>query len=584
MKRLVLFFFFFVSLDGSSSDDGLLGQEEPAALAKRIYSHLFIHDPSTASELALLAIHDFPTSMEIQRLWITSLCAKGEEVAALRAWREFSGNFKEEETKHALLEELAWGVLRRAENSSQWMIQFYALMGAAFTRDARAIPLLLRGLRDSNATVRALAVRLSISMRDALLQEELLRLLDEEGEWYVRLEVIRAMGELQILSAREKLKAIAGDGRRTEEEKQAAITSLVGMLDTADEEEIRALIASPQSGLRELACEIISYFELKEEAGKILPLLNDPSSSVRIGALNCLGLLRLPGILEKIESALNDPASEVAITAAWAAALLGEEKGLQRLREWLHHAHPAFSRLAAGAVAALGKRGVPLAFEALDSDESIHDPYLQATLAFGLIGQREHVKVAEERLFSILSQESTCLWMWNESLNPLFRFLSPSTLGHTEELANYPSLIDQLIRLELLSVLHLLHFPQALEGMKEFLKHHRCEVVGAASLLLLEKGDEEALELVTELLGAVDEKVRLQAALNLALFGKESKAIFVLQEMYPRLDRMGKIQVLEALGHLGDPISIPFFVDKLEEPHQMLRVVSASALMQALYH
>ncbi len=578
MRRLFWCFFLLPTL--------LCSDEDAQRSLKRIYAHVKIHDAASAIREAKLALETFPQSQDVQRALISSLCMKGEEIEALKAWNTFSESFTEEKTKNLLLENLSWGVLRRADHSSQWHVRLYALIGAALTRDARALPIILDALRGSNASLRAIAVRLSVTMRDGLLQDELLRLLNDEPNWYVRLEVIQAVGTLQMTSAKERLKDIVADSRVTPEEKQVAITALIQMLDSVGEKELQALFSSPHSGHRVLACEIVSYFELKAELGEVLPLLKDSSSQVRIAALNCLGLLgvstwRGDRVASHAIPLLKETPTEVAITAAWAATLLGDDEGLTHLMRWLEEGHLANRRLAAGAVATLGKKGVSLAYKALKSSD---DHYVKATLARGLIGQRKHLKRASETLFTVLTEETKTMWMWDQSRNPLFRSLAPSTLWHTEELANYPYLMDQLIRLDLLSVLSQLRNPKALSAVKQFLQHQRSQVVGAAAYVLLEEGDDEALELVRQLLDERNEKVRFQAAITLALFGRDPKAIHVLQDLYPQLDHAEKLHVLEALAHIGDRSSIPFFIDQLGEPHQTLRVAAASALMQALYN
>lgn len=565
---------------------GLCAEKDEQAFSRRIYSHVKIHDAASAIREARIALKTFPKSQEIQRALIYSLSMKGEEIEALKAWQTFSPSIEDEKTRYHLLENLSWGVLRRADYSSQSQVRIFALIGAALTHDARALPILLAALRGSDATLRAIAVHLSVSLRDGLLTDELLRLLRDERNWYVRMEVIQAMGHLKLMRAKEGLKQIVADPRATIEEKQVAITSLIELLDVVSTDELRVLLKSSYSGLRELACEIVSYFELHSELGSILPLLKDSSSHVRIAALNCLGLLRLKEwkgrtVASYVKPLMKDSCAEVLITAAWVATLLDEKEGLECLRCRLNDSHLTNRRLAAGAVTTLGARGVDLAEESLRASS---DPYVQATLAKGLIGQREHVQLACDRLYHVLMHETKSLWMWDSSRNPIFRSLAPSELQHTEEFANYPYLMDQFIRLDLLSVLTQLKYPEALSAVKQFLQHQRSQVVGAAALLLLEEGDDDALKLVRRLVVEKKGSIRFQAAITLALFGRDPLAISVLQEMYPELDHMQKLHVLEALAHIGDPSSIPFFVERLGEPHQTLRVAAASALMQALYH
>ncbi len=552
------------------------GTQEPLS---RIYAHVHIHDTTSAIREARGALLAFPESADVKRALITSLSMHGEELEALKTWHSFKDSFQDERVKRLLLEQIAWGVIHSADHSTQNLVRLYAIIGASLTRDARSLPLLLDALRGSNATLRAIAVRLSVSMRDTLLQEELLRLLQTEPNWHVRLEVIQAVGRLQIKEGQSALKQIVASDASTPQERQAAITALIQMLDRVEPQEIACLFKSPYSGHRALACEIVSYFELDREVEGVLALLQDSSSDVRMAALNCLALLGKKSALQRVKQLESDLPSEVAITASWAALLLGDDPEKSPLRAWLHSARECDRSLAAGAVATLGARGVQIAYEGLKSSD---DLYVQVTLAKGLIGQRAHTELAADAILKALNEKSTALWMWSTHPNPMFESLAKSTLWHTEELANYPYVVDQLIRLELLSLLATIDDPRAMCAVKEFLQHQRAQVVGAAAYVLLETGDEEALRLVKGLLGEKEEKVRLQAALNLALFGKDPDALATLQSLYPKVRTEEKLSILEALSHVGDAASIPFFVERLAEPHQTLRVAAASALMQAL--
>jgi HEAT repeat protein len=148
----------------------------------------------------------------------------------------------------------------------------------------------------------------------------------------------------------------------------------------------------------------------------------------------------------------------------------------------------------------------------------------------------------------------------------------------------YPQMMDQLVKLELLSVLSIVKYPKALEAVKGFLKTQALGVSGTAATTLLQEGEESSLEIVKELLSDPDEKLRIQAALILALVGGDPSASSTLIDAYPHVDREMKMHILEALGHIGDPASIPFLVELFKEPFQGLRIVAASALIQCLYH
>jgi HEAT repeat protein len=101
--------------------------------------------------------------------------------------------------------------------------------------------------------------------------------------------------------------------------------------------------------------------------------------------------------------------------------------------------------------------------------------------------------------------------------------------------------------------------------------------------LLLTEGDENAVRIVTALLEHPTPKVQLQAALLLALWNQDPKSIKVLQERYTTSDFNTKMQILEALGRLGDKSTLPFLNERLYEPSQTLRVVAACAILLHIF-
>jgi len=571
---------FIISLTACSS---CLFSED---LTSKIYTHLFIHDtPSAILEAKnLLKIH--PDSKELQFALIRALSERGEDVEAIKVWKKVSNEELDSKQKRNLLEILGWGVLKKSEDSSLQFVRLTSLIGAALTRDAKAIPVLLRHLRGTNALFRAVAVNLAANYGDAPLQEELLRLLKEEKVWYVRLEVIKASGRAPSVAVRAVLKEIIANPKTLAEEKSAALIALVSMYDSVDEEELKTLVKSNRAGLRQLGCEVVSALELKDKVGYVIPLLQDASPDVRISALSVLALMRLDSYKGKkvtalIENNLHDTNPAVALTAAYLCLILKAEKGELVFRKWIEDPREENRRLASGALAKTGVFGAKLAKEFLLKGK---DSYVRVNLALGLIGIRENVNEACGVLYAALISEKETKWMWEHEHHFLFRSLAPSKVGFIEQVPNYPALVDQLTRLELLSLLSVMRHPKALDAVKDFLKHTSWGVSGAAAVTLLQEGDENAFLAVQDLLDDPDEKLRIQAALILAMIGSDPRAVGVLQEAYTHVDRDMKIHILEAIARIGAPESIPFLVNILEEPFQVLRVVAASALIQCLYH
>lgn len=554
--------------------------------AKRVHTHLLIDDSASAIEEAKNHLKTYPESKALRLALIKALCHKGKEIEALQEWTELTKNHEEYLKDRTALETLAWGVLNKGEASNQLMIKLNSLLGASLTRDAKAIPLIIDALRGTNSLIRSMAVRLAAQYGDFPLQDEIVRLLKEETVWTVRLELIKAAGQLRMYQTKELLMAIVGNPQTLAEEKAAAIISIVNMYESVGDSELASLVRSNRAGLRELSCQIVAHLNLEDKINLLVPLLTDASPSVRMSALNTLALLRVKRIdsqplmeIEKVIRLMNDHTPEVAITAQWLALIHNDKRAEKKLRHWILKGEPKYARLAAGALSISGKYGKNLAKKLLRKSD---DPYVQITLAIGLIGQRESIELACKTIDEYLKMSEK--WMWDTSLNPLFRNLAPSQVPHTPQTPNYPQVVNQLTRLELLQVLCIMGYPKAQESIKSFLQMNTWGPVGAAAATLIQEGDEEALDHVRMLLKDPEEKIRTQAALILAMLGGDKSAVEVLKELYPTANREIKLHILEAIARVGDPDAVEFLLERLHEPFQVLRVVAATAIIQCLYH
>lgn len=566
MKRIFVFFCLLPLLVHA-------GQQEDI---RRIYAHLFVHDPRSAVKEAENFLKIYPESKELQMAYLQALAEKGDETAVLQEWVKRKDELQKD--RHAL-EILAWGVLKKGDLSAQLNIHLSALIGASLTRDVRAVPMLVNALRDTNALLRLLAVRFSAHYGDAPLQEELKRLLKEEKVWFVRLEVIKTIGQLRITSLREELKEVIADKTTLIEEKATAIIALVQMYDGVRASDLKDLLTSNRAGLRQLACELIGHFDLHGHVKDLAALLQDASPDVRSHALQTIGLLRTKVGERRLKALMEDSSPMVAIAACSVATLQGMEEGTQGLKKWMEDVHPRWRLLAAATLSCCGKNGISLAIEMIEKSE---DPFVKANLALGLIGQRVKVQKASAALNEILEKEKETLLMWDESSQ--MRILAPSKVSHIDQIPNYPKVLDQKVRLDLLNVLCIMQYPKAQEAVKGYVKNESWGITGAAVSVLLEEGDEEAMTVIRSLLNDDDPQIRVQAAFILAMMGNDPHAVKVLQEVYPKMTREIRIQILEAVGHVGSLESVPFLVDILSEPFQLLRVVAASALIQCLYH
>ncbi|MBI3212170.1 MAG: HEAT repeat domain-containing protein, partial [Simkania negevensis] len=524
----------------------------------------------------------YPKSERLREAYIRVLADSGQDDEAVIEWKRWGK--KEKALSDDLLEKIAWGILSKSENSPQLIINVASLMSAYATQDVRATFLLKHQMHSNNAFLRYLAVKLSGSYRDQVLISEMQKLLRREKVWFVRLEVIRTLGSLEVKEAREDFKAILAKEESSLQEKEAALTALVIMYEKIEEEEFFQLLHSNRAEMRSLLCGIIGHLDLKEKLFALEKLLDDCSPFVRITALNTLSTFELKEIplscAQRIVVLSRDPHPGVSITAAWLGSrFLPKEMG-EVFKRWVYSSDAESRRLAAYALSHCGREGNKIAKEVL---KITPDPFVKANIALGMIEGREEISLGGEILYSFLVIQKDKMMLESGS-NPMFHILSPSEIRHTPHIPQYPSLVDLLTRLQIYNLLAVVNFPKAEEAVKSFLKNRILGVSYAASGVLLEEGGEDALAILRALLKEKEENVRVQSALVLALSGREKEAITVLQEVYPSMDREMKINILGALGHVGDRASLPFLLEKLEEPYQILRVVAASALIQCLYH
>jgi HEAT repeat protein len=552
----------------------LLSEEEGI---RRVRAHLLIENPKSALIEVEKLKEQYPESIETHKMAIEAYAANGLEEQALDLWQP------ELFSDRHLLEELSWGVLKKGITSTQHGVRLASMIGIYLTQDVRAIPLLIKMMRDSNAVIRSIAVQMASAYRDAPLKDEVSRMIQEEKVWMVRLQVIRSAGALKIKPLTSILQGIVQSEKTTLEERQVAIEALLEMYEAISVPEFQTLARSSRAGLRHLACCAAAHFKMEGAKDEVLRLIQDTNPAVKMAALNAFGLFYREKVSAKeakeiLALPLKDPDPAVAITASWAAFLVEPKWGQEQMGKWLKDSLPESRRFAAAALAATGNRGVALALQTLKESQ---DPYVKANVALGLLGQRVEVKACSDFIVQFLANEKR-MWMMDKKPNPLFEILAPSQVRHSDQIPNYPEAQDQMTRLHLVSMLALVEDPRASDALKTFLKRKTWGITGVAAATLLHEGDENSLEVVRGLLHDPDEGVRLQACLVLAMLGKDETVLKELEGAYATADHERKLHILEAMGRVGHADSYPFLVEALKEPFPILRVAAAAALIQSV--
>lgn len=566
---------------------------------KRIHAHQLIQDDLSAAMDAQKALSEWPGSRALWQAHIKVLAKRGDDRGAGQAFNRYAEKFENPYEDRELLESMAWGVISKGAHSPYPNVRLMAMLGAFFSQDAKGVEHLKWFLNDQNTLIREAGMKLTSHLRDQKLKNEVLKRFREESNWNVRLELIEAIGKMHIADSKGELVSILTSKRTTAEEKAAAISSIVNLMDTADRAEIESLVKSDRAGLRRLACQVVEHFDLERDLDLIFPLLQDYHPDIRAAAIHVIANFRVveeapkvtdelekplklknlasfavPAVIGYIEPLLADPDQNVALTAAWAMTLFDPEKGQKAFEPFLNHASPETCRIASACLAATGKYGVSLMKKIFYATK---DPYVRLNLALGLVSQRAETEQACRALYEGVVDNSARL-MWQE--HSFFRVVLPAKSA----LMQNPEEMNQMVRLEILNTLSILKDPLALSAMRNYLKKKQWGITSLASTVLLKEGDEAAIALVQEVMKDPDPQVSFQAALIVALWGRDESAIQVLQQAFPGASRENKERILEGLGRIGSKTSIPFLTAKLQESAQPLRLMAAAALLQCLYN
>jgi HEAT repeat protein len=549
---------------------------------RRIYALITVKDYRQACSEGAKLIEDYPDSLSAWQAYMKALSKAGEERTLLKTFQKFRSLFPEDCAGREIIEAISWGIIENGCSSSSPIIRLAATIGAFMGQDVKSIALLKKALQDPNPQIRAAAVKLTSNMRDASLQEEMVRLLSSERHSAVRVEVIKAIGKMKIKSSENQLVAILSSGNSRDEEKAAAIESLVNLMEKANRRDIQRMTHSERAGLRELGSRVVSHTFDCSNLDLIIPLLKDHCSDVRCAAVQTIGLLKVDkcnekSIVDHLDPLLRDPDPYTAISAAWAMILYESNRGIEMMQRWLVHPNKLYSHFAAGALARTGKYGISWMREPLIENP---DPFVKVNIALGLIGQRQETNLASNSIFQFMETSDRIMMAHRGNFN----YITKSQVSFNSLIPGQPELVDQTTRLELLNVLAILENPQAHKAVRNFLNKRTWGISGLAAALLLTEGEDQSIEIVEELLSDSNSKIRIQAALILSLWGRGENAIAILQDSYASADREMKERILESIGQIGSDSSIPFLLDALAEPSQILRIIAAASILKCLYH
>jgi HEAT repeat protein len=565
----------FLSLSPISSPD-------ENHFCRRIRAHIIIGDYKSSIEESVRALESFPGSAPIYESYVRALALSGKEREMLQVWGEYIKRFPESKGSRDLIEDMCWGVLGKASVSPSLTTRLMSLLAGFFSRDVRGTAILRKGMYDPNAVIRAAALELAGQLHDTKLIDGVKDLFLTETNWSIRQSVLKAIGSMKIKELSPGLETIIASDRSSAEEKALAIHSLVQLLDEIKGAEMARLASSDRAGLRLLACRAAAHFRLERDVDLLLISANDNHSSVRAAAIQALGLIRPLGekslkLVQLAKEKIEDPDFKVALSAAWLLTLYSPVEGKEAIAPYLDHDRQEVRLLAAAALKSTGKYGVELAARRLSSHS---DPLVRLNLALGLMPLRVSVDEAGQVIHDVLALKKE---NWSEIKEGIFEAVAPQT-SRKSSLESSPEVDNQVVRLGILGALATVHPKKAQDSVRHFLLERSWGVSGAAAALLLTEGNEAAADLVRNLLGDENHRVRVQAAIILSLWSHDEKAIVVLQESYAVADKDTRERILESIGRIGSMSSVPFLLDILREPSQHVRIIAATALIQCLNH
>ncbi len=576
--------FLFLGILASMQGFGEIPKASKQANFRSIYAHLLVGDPESAVLDAAEALQSDPGNPALHEIYIKALAKTSDEKKMCIAFSNYcrlsACNLKE---RRELCEEMAWGVIAAGERSTSPIVRLYALIAAFFGDDARSVQQLQRACSDSNSAVRCAAVQLISHLHDTPLCDEILRLFREENVWRVRLEVIKAIGKMKIRQGAQGLVNLVAHPGSSVEERASAIESLVDLVDDIDRPHIVQLASSDLAGLRLLACKLIIHLESQRDADLLWKLSSDGHSEVRAAALRAIGLLGIHEHLGLLVADLarekcRDRCTDVAITAAWLLSIQEPINAQSAFFSWLNHKIPEVRSQAAAALSATGSFGIECIPEFFSNSS---DSGVKINLALGLIQQNLHLEMACDFLYKEFTNSSK-RWAWNDEGS--FRVLTSNPSCQNADMISSSEETYQLTRLEILNLLAILKYTHAQEAIQAFLLQRQWNISGLATAILLTEGDQDVIELIENILDVAPQNIKIQAALVIALWGRGERAINVLEQSYQGAEREIKEKILEGIGRIGALSSLPFLLERLQDPQQTLRLIAASAILQCLNH
>jgi HEAT repeat protein len=504
---------------------------------------------------------------------------KGDHIGLAQALERFQRLGPEQRLADHVLEEVAWASLQEGCRQGTLSQRVGALLGQMVTRDTRALPALHAALEDASPVMRAIAAQLVTLCWDAETSIRLEKRLQIEQQPDVRKALIRALGQCGTpFSLQTLLEAVE---KTDPQEQLAALESVSNHLGEVPVQIVETCLRHPRSGMRALGAHLALHLKKPVALNALINLMKDPQAAVRSAAWQSLASLN-PGPMgwkklipfwEKIREE-RDPS--IAAVAAGLALRHAPEQATPYLLEAIFGDHRKRGLQALQGVLKSGPAGLKI----LQDVAATHpDRLMRMNACVGCLAHRHQLSHHLAQLLEELQQ-------LDERIMPLrsagLATIGPSEIGHVPGVANLPEAMDLMARLRLSHLIRAVGGPLPTEQLARWLDETRWSLSAASAQMLLSEGDAQAAQMVKNILDHANPKVRLQAALVLAIVGKDEEALEHLVQAAQTGDMEIELQVMDAAGSLGSRVFLPFLSKKLADPSPQIRQVAASSLLQIL--
>ncbi len=579
--RLLLVFFVASNLYSDQEYDSA----KEKLYREKISYHLLIRNDTEAASLSTQAIESFPYSSNLRKLYIESLSSIGSEKKLLRAWQQFSRDFPDQKYEDQVLELVAKGVLHYAEFSEPYLSKQYRYaVSDAFT-DASSVESLKEAFHDSNFAVREMALNAVLSHGDDVLCDEIVDLLERERMPSVRRKALEVLIRVKGEEAKPIAESMLKNPNLSYFDRLSLILALLDGKDSMERSELEQLAQSSQAIERLIACYTYAYYGIKENLDLLKAMIYDPILDVRIQALTSLGHLRINQIDGESVDALMQPIiegenKELSLLASWVCMLSDCSNQKHCFRDFLYHSNQKIRLQAASLIG----YSLPYTQDLAEEFFQTHsDKYVRLNLSAQLLVHRVRVKEAQDQVFDFLQHPETA--QFKASMPYPMETIWPVQLvdNFEKQISGVPSMVhSEVVQFCLLNLLAVLEDPRAYGAISDFLETHHSNAALASMPQFIRAGSAQLLDLICSFFDHPDLNKRIQAAALVAMLKKEEKALQILYDAYPQVDRRLKEMIVTIVGQIGAKDSIPFLMEAIYEPSQSMRIVAASSLMQCI--